>query len=388
MAMAKVSLARASLRYEWRRYLPAIFAVAFSGLLVLVQAALMMGMFATTAVYIDKTDADLWIGSPGTQSIDQGQPIDDDIEAFLHMHPDVMQVEAFQWGFGEWRQPGQGKISVFLIGVQTRDGSLVMKEALTPQLKALLKEPNTILIDEADRQKLGVKVGADINTPINNSAEINGIRVKIVGLTSGLKALGGVNVVTSLSTARALDNNLKHSDKVAYFVAKLRDPTTAERVKKELTPKGDLKRFEVWTKAEFSELSTLFWLFESGAGIGFLFSTVIAMVVGAVITSQTLMAAVAAAIKEYATLRALGVRFAKLRAVVLEQSLWIGLIGLGISLVMSFTLIWLARINYVPVSMNLILIAFSALSVMAVALGSGLLALRQLKKADPAALLR
>ena len=377
---SRVSLARASLRYEWRRYLPAIFAVAFSGLLVLVQAALMLGMFATSAVYIDKTDADLWVGSPGTRSIDLGQPIDDDIEALLYMHPDVTQVEAFQWGLGEWRQPGQGKISVYLIGVQTRDGSLVMKDALNPQLKALLKEPNAILIDAADRQKLRAAVG--------DSAEINGIRVKIVGLTSGLKALGGVNIVTSLSTARALDSSLKQSDKVAYFVAKLRDPAQVEKVKKELTPKGELKRFEVWTKAEFSELSTLFWLFESGAGIGFLFSTVIAMVVGAVITSQTLMTAVAAAIKEYATLRALGVGFTKLRAVVLEQSLWIGLIGLGISLAMSFTLIWLAHVNYVPVGMNLTLVTFAALSVMSVALGSGLLALRHLKKADPAALLR
>jgi putative ABC transport system permease protein len=378
--MPRVSLARASLRYEWRRYLPAIFAVAFSGLLVLVQAALMLGMFATTAVYIDKTDADLWIGTPGTQSIDQGQPIDDAIEAFLHMHPDVAQVEAFQWGLGDWRQPGKGKIAVFLVGVQMRDGSLVMKDALNPTLKALLKEPNTILIDEADREKLGADIG-DI-------AEINGIRVKIVGLTSGLKALGGVNVITSLSTARSLDSSLRNTNKVAYFVAKLRDPKQAERVKQELTPKGELKRFQVWTKEEFSELSTLFWLFESGAGIGFLFSTVIAMIVGAVITSQTLMAAVAAAIKEYATLRALGVVFAKLRTVVLEQSLWIGLIGLGISFAMSFALIWFAHINYVPVGMNISLIIFAALSVMAVALGSGLLALRQLKKADPATLLR
>lgn len=376
----RVSLARASLRYEWRRYLPAIFAVAFSGLLVLVQAALMLGMFATSAVYIDKTDADLWIGSPGTQTIEQGQPIDDDIEVFLHMHPDVMRVESFQWGFGEWRQPGRGKIAVYLIGVQTRDGSLVMKDALNPQLKAKLKEPNTILIDAADREKLGADEG--------DTAEINGIRVKIVGLTSDLQALGGVNIVTSLTTARALDSSLRQTNKVAYFVAKLGDPSRVEEVKKELTPKGELKRFEIWTKNEFSKVSTLFWLFESGAGIGFLFSTIIAMIVGVVITSQTLMAAVAAAIKEYATLRALGVAYPKLRAVVLEQSLWIGLIGLGVSFAMSLTVLLLAHINYVPVGINLTLMTFAAISVMSVALGSGLLAVRHLKKANPEALLR
>jgi len=378
--MAKVSLARASLQYEWRRYLPAIFAVAFSGLLVLVQAALMIGMFATTAVYIDKTGADLWVGFPGTMSIDQGQPVSDDVEAFLHMHPEVKQVEAFQWGQGQWRQPGLGKVAVFLIGVLTHADSLVMREVLTPEAKKLLNEPNSILIDEADQEKLNATVG--------DYAEINGNRVKIVALTQGLKALGGVNVVASITTVRNLDASLKSSDEVAYFVVKLKNPAYAEIVRDQLKPTGSLKRYEIWTKDEFSMMSTLFWLFESGAGIGFLFSTIIAMVVGTVITSQTLMAAVAAAIKEYATLRALGVVFVKLKFVVLEQSLWVGVIGLIISFVLSFSLIWLAQVNYVPVGLNFSLVLLVAISVMAVALFSGLLALRQLKKADPAALLR
>ena len=38
-----VPLARKTLVYEWRRFLPSLFAVAFSGLLLLVQAALVLG---------------------------------------------------------------------------------------------------------------------------------------------------------------------------------------------------------------------------------------------------------------------------------------------------------------------------------------------------------
>jgi len=378
--MAKVSLARSSLLYDWRRYMPAVFAVAFSGLLVLVQSALLLGMFATTAVYIDKTDADLWLGAPGTTSIDQGQPVDGSLDQFFYMHPEVKKVEPFQWGTGKWRVPGEGKVSVILIGVQTHEDSMIMRQAVNRELKSLLKEPNTILIDVSDTQKLHATVG--------DRAEINGIGVKIVGLTQGLKALGGVNVVTSLSTARNLDGWLKGTDKVAYYVAKLKDSSRADIVRDELQPKGTLKRFQVWTKEEFSLMSTLFWLFESGAGIGFLFSTVIAMIVGAVITSQTLMAAVATSIKEYATLRALGVVYGNLRLVVLEQALWVGSIGLVIAFALSFSMIYIAHISHVPVDMNVYLILFAAISVVTVALGSGLLALRQLKQADPAALLR
>lgn len=110
--------------------------------------------------------------------------------------------------------------SVFLIGVQTRDGSLVIKYSLNPQLKAMPREPNAILIDAAERQKLGAKVG--------DSAEIHDIGVKIVGLTSGLKPFGGY-VVTKLTTARALDKTLKQSDKVAYLVAKLWNPARRRR---------------------------------------------------------------------------------------------------------------------------------------------------------------
>lgn len=68
-----ISLARKSILHEWRRFAPAIFAIAFSGILLVIQAALAVGIFATVAVYIEKSDAELWVGFPGTPSVDQGR---------------------------------------------------------------------------------------------------------------------------------------------------------------------------------------------------------------------------------------------------------------------------------------------------------------------------
>jgi putative ABC transport system permease protein len=100
-----VALARKTLLYEWRKFLPAALAVAFSGCLLLMQAALMFGIFDSASVYIRKSAADLWVGYPGTQSIELGRPIPRDTEVALLMDPDVERVEPFQWLDGDWRGP-------------------------------------------------------------------------------------------------------------------------------------------------------------------------------------------------------------------------------------------------------------------------------------------
>ena len=73
-----VALARLTLVHEWRRFLPAIIAVGFAGLLQLLQTALVLGIFGSTSVYITGSTADLWVGYPGTQSVNLGRPINAD----------------------------------------------------------------------------------------------------------------------------------------------------------------------------------------------------------------------------------------------------------------------------------------------------------------------
>lgn len=68
-------LALKTLLYEWCRFAPATVAVAFSGLLVLLQAAIILGIFSLSSQYVTRSGADLWIGYPGVQSLDLGRPI-------------------------------------------------------------------------------------------------------------------------------------------------------------------------------------------------------------------------------------------------------------------------------------------------------------------------
>ena len=375
-----VALARKTLIYEWRRFLPAVLAVGFAGLLQLLQAALVLGIFGGAAVYITGSSADIWIGFPGTQSVDQGRSISPDVSTLLHMNPQVTRVEPFLWVDGDWRAGGTGGVSVFVSGIDAGPKGLMFSRALPPELRQRLNAPDAVIVDRADLDKLGVGIGG--------TATINGHRVRVVGVANGLRALGGVNVVASLDTARRLDSDPADIGRPTYLVAKLRDPSQAARVAASLHGHKGFGPYEAWTAKAFARRSMLFWLFDTGAGAGVLFLAGIVFLVGAVITSQALVAAVVGSVREYATLNALGVGVRALRKVVLEQALWVGAIGLAGAAVLGTLLIALAREQDVPVVLDVPVTLACVLLILALAMVSGLASMRSLRRADPATLLR
>jgi putative ABC transport system permease protein len=118
------------------------------------------------------------------------------------------------------------------------------------------------------------------------------------------------------------------------------------------------------------------------------FAVVVGAFIGIVITWQTLQGAILANVKEFASLRALGVSMASLRLVVMELSCWIGLAGLGLTAGLA-ALVWLlARASGVPMDFPLFVDVPVAVSLLAIAILSGALSLRILKKSQPADLLR
>ncbi len=375
-----VALARKTLIHEWRRFLPAAVAIAFSGLLLLMQAALMLGIFGSAAVYVDQSGGDLWVGYPGTQSIELGRPIPRDSEMRLLMDADVRRVEPFQWVDADWRGPAdRGGLSVFVSGIDAHANGLMYARVLEPALRQRLLEPDSVIVDRADLPKLGMKIG--------DSAVINGRRVRLVGTGSGLRALGGINVLSSADTAHRLDNDHPDNGDVAYYVVELAGSANVDVVAKRLSDASS-GRYAVWTRDEFARRAVDYWMFGTGAGLGVLFLSAVVLIAGAVITSQTLMGAVAGSIREYATLRALGVSIAGLRAVVLEQAGWVGVCGLLAGLAVGMLALVLARGQDVPVELTLLSVFLCSVLVMAIALLSGLLAVRSLRRADPATLMR
>ena len=107
-----------------------------------------------------------------------------------------------------------------------------------------------------------------------------------------------------------------------------------------------------------------------------------------VITSQTLSGAILASLKEFAALRALGVARAALRRVVIEQSFWVGVVGLGLAGALTALLAVIGHLAHVDMRYPWWMLLPLALTMLVVAVLSGLLALRPLNRVDPANLLR
>jgi len=292
----------------------------------------------------------------------------------------VQRVEPYIWVDGDWRGTKEtGGVSVFVSGIDTSAEGLMFSKALPLDLRQRLKEPDAVVVDRSDLAQLGIDIG--------QTATINGHEVRVVGISSGLRALGGVNVLCSLDTARHLDSDAEDIGPT-YLVAKLRDPTQAKAVAMRLRGDTAFGPYTTWSADHFAHISVRYWMFDTGAGAGVLFLAGIVFLVGAVITSQTLIAAVNGSVREYATLNALGVGVGALRRVVLEQAFWVGALGLLGASVLGVVLLLLARGQNVPVVLNLPAALGCIILVMGLAAVSGLAAMRSLRAADPATLLR
>ncbi|KQR41485.1 ABC transporter permease [Acidovorax sp. Leaf160] len=375
------ALARKTLIHEWRRFVPAVFAVGFSCLLLVAQAALVLGIFGSAAVYVRASGADLWAGYPGTQSVNFGRAIGRDVDLRLAMDPAVAATEAYVWVDGDWRSAqGGGGVSVYVSGIHTAPGSLLFSGLLAPWQREALRDPGAAIVDRADLATLGTAVGG--------TAWINAHPVHVVAAVDGLRGLGGVNVLTSIDSARQIAG----ADAAAgptYVVARTHRPEQAAAVQERLAQGAPgFGPFAVWTAEAFARRSQLYWLLDTGAGVAVLFMVGIVCLVGTVVTSQSLMGVVAGSAREYAVLNALGVSRRSLGRLVIEQAGWIGGLGLLLGGCASAGLLALAHAHGVPVAMDGPTAAACALLVGGVTLLSGLFAMRGLMAADPALLLR
>lgn len=378
-----IALGRKTLLHEWRRFVPAVFAVGFSCVLLVVQAALVQGIFGSAALYVQASGANLWAGYPGTQSVNFGRAIGRDVDLRLSADPAVAATEPYLWVDGDWRsaQPNSGgSVSVYLSGIRTTRDAMLFSRLLADWQRAALRAPGAVIVDREDLSTLHTEEGG--------RAWINGHPVQVVAVVEGLRGLGGVNVLASLDTAREIYGNGADAGPT-YVVARTRSEAEAPQVQARLAAGSPgFGPFEVWTAAQFAQRSQLYWLLDTGAGVAVLFMVGIVCLVGTVVTSQSLMGVVAGSAREYAVLNALGVSRRALGRLVIGQAGWIGGLGLLLGAAASTGLLVVARANGVPVAMTPGTALACAGLVAAVSLLSGVFALRGLLAADPALLLR
>ncbi|MSR30640.1 MAG: FtsX-like permease family protein [Gemmataceae bacterium] len=371
-----MSYALTILWYDRQRYLPGVLAVSFSALLIALQCGLLLGLFSITSLPIDHTNADIWIGAPGVLSVDLGRPIREATLARLENQPEIERTEIYLQGFSYWSKSDGGTELCMVIGSRLDENALGKVNELTKDLYEKLEEPGAIVIDESDMERLSIKAIGDV-------AEVAGNRVRVVGMTKTLKSLAGPYVFCSVTTARPLLRVFP--DQITYVLGKCKDPADAKTVVARLRENNN---FSAFTSAEFSFRSRWHWLTKTKAGIALGYAAALGLLVGAVVTSQTLYSATMASLKEFAVLRAMGIPKWRMQLLVMTQSFWVGISGIVLAFPAVHGLAELADRLGVRVELPFWLLGGAATVTISMALFAGLLALRSLKSMEPAALLR
>jgi putative ABC transport system permease protein len=378
-----VSLALATLIFEWRRYSAAVIALAFSGLLLLAITGIVLGIGQSATATVDRSAADLIVLDAHSESMLQTGGLPRRIKPAVYLNPEVLTVDEMT-GFGaQFRnQPpvGQKKKSTFvqIMGVDPYPGSGNMPTDFTEATRVALLQPYTVAVDRTALAQLGVKLG--------DLATLNGRTVKVATLLDGYASINQALVITSRDTLRLISNT-PSGPNTGPLMIKLRDPAKAELIRNQLNAVSGGK-YRAWTKPELSKADQSALMKEQTVGVLVGFIGILSVFIGIGITSQTLRGAILANIKEFASLRALGVSMGSLRVIVVELSFWVGVTGIGLAGLMTFAVGRLAAMGAVPMSFPFWLLGSVSVMLLFIALMSGLMSLGMLKKSQPADLLR
>ena len=379
-----MSLALSTLLYEWRRYLAAVIALSVAGLLVLSLTGMFMGMSKSFTASVDRSPAEVMVLPPNSNNVfDSGGGQPRRLIPEIYQHSAVVEARPLNIGFTNWSNfPAEGQpakdqgVAIFI--VDPVRGAVTLPSEFSDQVINELKEPFAVVVDRSSLGKLGVQVG--------DKAKMNGFTVWVRDTVAGYPSMFNAVVFVSPQTAKLI-RQFNDGPQIGAIVVKIARGARASEVAAQLNEmaKG---RYRAWSREALSEAGQRSMLKEGGIVVILGFAVVIGIFIGVVITWQTLQGAIMANIKEFASLRALGVSMRSLRLIVMELSLWVGLAGLALTAILA-GIVWVLSTTFgVPMDFPLFIDVPVGIAMVIVAVLSGALSLRILKKSQPAELLR
>jgi len=385
----------------------AVVALAFSGLLVLAQVGMFVGIGKGFTAQIDRARADIMVLGPGAKALFGGPSgLPRRMIPLVYSHPEVTQVAPLDGSGGRFQNilspeeqakieartkaaakggksppPGGGGRKTEFVNVTVIDaipGYVTVPTDYTPEMVEALRRPYAVAVDQTALKRLGVKKG--------DKAIYNGKTINIAVVTTGYPNIIQPTLVMSRDTLRML-GEADTGQRVGPLMVEISNPARAEIVAAQLNKKADGK-FRAWTRQELADANSSAMLDDQIIGIMLGFSAFLGLLIGVAITWQTLRGAIMANIKEFASLRALGVSMGDLRNIVMELSFWVGIVGVFAAGLLTWGVSLLAAMGGVPMYFPPTLIAIVAGFLVAIAMLSGFLSLGVLKNSQPADLLR
>ena len=311
------------------KYLGLIFAIAFCSFLLQNQTSIFAGILKRTGSQIaDVTDASVWVMDPKTEYFEQTKALK---ETDLLR---VRGVDGVAWAVRLFKgnpvaKTENGKFAVaFMIGVD--DATLVG----APRKMILgrwqdLRGPDSVIVDRAGYQLLYPGEPERLGRTI----ELNDHRVTIVGISDASAPFVSWPVMHA-RYSEAVQFQGQERKQLSYVVAKPAAGITPEQLTARIEKATGLR---ARTTNQFVWDCIRYYLRNTGIPVNFGITIVIALVVGTVVAGQTFYLFTIDNLRQFGTLKAIGVENRTLVGMILLQALTAGAIGFSLGTGMAVT---------------------------------------------------
>jgi putative ABC transport system permease protein len=395
----RVPLAWNNLTHDRRRLLLAVGGVGFAVLLMFLQLGFRNALFDSTVAFLESLDADLIVVSPARYALAVSEPFPRRRLEQARGCPDVIVSEPLyleghlvtfrDGGDGDDAATGEpdGLDAPASIDRPIRVAAFDPDVALfiDPDVRDAvhrLREPMTVLADMRSKRDYGPLL-------VGRKVKLAGRRVEIIGtFRLGTDFANDGTLLTSTETLHTLVP-LRHAGaagaaNVDLGIIRIRDGADAEDVRKRLTAllPADVV---VHTKAGYVAEEMQFW--KKSTPIGFVFGLGLALgfVVGVVVCYQILATEISDHMAELATLKAMGYSPRFFLMFVLQESLYLAVLGFIPGLAAAAACYaGLASATGLLMRLSIDRAATVFVLTLAMCVVSGLLAIRRLHTAEPA----
>lgn len=291
-----------------------LLGVIFATVLVNQQLGVLMGLLFKNTMLVENAGADIWIVSPGLESVIGGNRLSMYTLNQARVAEGVAWAEPMAYGTANVSLPNGGSEAVSLIGTRLTHYAAGPWNMVAGDAEALAM-PDTVIFEDSQRQKLG-------GLNLGSVRELSGHRVVVGGFTWGLLPFAPSYAFTEFDTAR---NILRiPSDQTTFVLVGIAEGADVNAVRDDLARR--LPELRVITRDDFRS-SIVSYLIRAQLGISFGTSTAFAVIVGFVIVALSMFSAVVDNIREFGTLKAMGASNFDLAKLLFVQSIAYAVIG-------------------------------------------------------------
>ncbi len=379
----RIPVAWLQLSREKIRLSVALAGISFACILMFMQLGFQDALFDSATLFHRSLRGDIFLVSPQSNALIAMSTFSQRRLYQALQFDTVESVSPLYLGFALWKNPATGRTrAIFVMGIDPAYDLIDLPE-LTAEDLDLIKKSDVVLFDRASRAEFGpISAMFEQGDPVQT--EVGGRRVTVGGLfTMGATFGADGNILTSdLNFLRIFNERQQGIIEAGSITLKPGADLEATLAAMRETFPADVM---VYSKAEFIEMERSYWADSTAIGFIFTLGTAMGFVVGLIIVYQILYTDVTDHLAEYATLKAMGYTDGYLLGVVFQEALFLAVLGYIPSFALATILYDLTRgATLLPVGMTIARALFVFSLAMAMCFGSGAIAVRKLRSADPA----